>query len=121
MPTLLPSRPLSEPRLSLHKTIRFLILVASVRFLDLRMHRVVRQGSGYSDDRLLRLMRRWLATHEAIAALLPGIPEPQHVREVRAILPGFARNPEEHPRPPFRWTLGGIAGRAWWSRGDPTS
>ena len=86
MPTQLPARPTAEPRLSLPKTARFLLLVARVRLLDIRMHCVVRQGSGFSDDRLLRLMRRWLALHERIAALLPGIPEPEHVREVRAIL-----------------------------------
>ena len=86
MPTQLPTRPTVERRLSLPETARFLILVARVRLLDLRMHRVVRQGPGFSDDRLLHLMRRWLALHEAIAATLPGVPEPKHVREVRAIL-----------------------------------
>ncbi|MCJ2086110.1 hypothetical protein MKK88_08900 [Methylobacterium sp. E-005] len=86
MPTLLPSRPPSEPRLSLPQTVRFLALVARVRLHDARMHVVVRQGSGFSDDRLLRLMRRWLALHQEIGAMLPGVPEPEYVAEVRAIL-----------------------------------
>ena len=95
MPTQLPTRPMVEPRLSLPETARFLILVARVRLLDVQMHRIVRQGSGFSDDRLLRLMRRWLVTHERIGALLPGIPEPEHVREVRAILQGSTRHRDQ--------------------------
>ena len=35
---------------------------------------------------LLRLLWKWLSCHKAIAVLLPGIPEPEHVAEVRAIL-----------------------------------
>ncbi|MCJ2065453.1 hypothetical protein MKK63_22465 [Methylobacterium sp. J-088] len=46
----------------------------------------VRRGQGFADDRLLRLMWRWLALHERIAAMLPGIPEPEHDADVRAIL-----------------------------------
>ena len=86
MPTQLPTRPTIEPRLSLSETARFLILVARVRLLDLQMHRIVRQGSSFSDDRLLRLMRHWLALHERIGTLLPGIPEPEQVRIVRATI-----------------------------------
>ena len=86
MPTALPYRISQARRLSRLDFARLLILVARVRLLDLRMHAVVRRGSGFADDRLLRLMRRWLALHEAIGALLPATPEPQHVAEVRAIL-----------------------------------
>ena len=106
MPTLLPHRPPAEPRLSLPETVRFLVLVASVRLLDLRMHAEVRRGQGFADDRLLRLMRRWLALHERVAALLPGIPEPEHVREVRAILRPLdeikRRAADVRPHPPAR-------------------
>ncbi|MCJ2121348.1 hypothetical protein [Methylobacterium sp. J-077] len=35
---------------------------------------------------MLRLMRKSLRLHDAIAALLPGLPEAEHVRQVRAIL-----------------------------------
>ncbi|MCJ2136694.1 hypothetical protein MKK69_22030 [Methylobacterium sp. J-026] len=91
MPTALPIRPVSERRLSWRQTVRFLALVARVRWLDMRAHAIVGRGAGFSDDRLLRLMRKWLACHEAIAALLPGVPEPEHVREVRAILRGPPR------------------------------
>lgn len=86
MPTLLPSRPAPVRRLSWPETIRFLTLVARVRWLDMRAHALVDRGAGFSDDRLLHLMRKWLALHEAIGALLPGIPEPEHVGEVRTIL-----------------------------------
>ena len=86
MPTALPTRPAAEPRLSWPQTARFLVLVARVRWLDKRAHALVGRGAGFSDDQLLRLMRKWLACHEAIAALLPDTPEPEHVREVRAIL-----------------------------------
>ena len=88
MPTMLPDRPAIEPRLSRPQTIRFLALVGRVRWLDMRGYALVGRGAGFSDDRLLRLMRRWLACYEAIGALLPGISEPEHVREVRAILAG---------------------------------
>lgn len=86
MPTVLPYRPSTDRHLSLPDTARFLILVGRVRLLDARMHRVVRRGAGFSDDRLLHLMRRWLALHERIAAMLPRILEPKHVREMRVIL-----------------------------------
>ncbi|WP_267359790.1 hypothetical protein [Methylobacterium sp. GC_Met_3] len=68
------------------ETVRFLLLIARVRLLDLRLHVIVSLGYGFGDDQLLRLMRRWLALHEAIGVLLPGMPEPEHVREVRAII-----------------------------------
>lgn len=86
MPTQLPTRPTDDRRLSLPDSARFLFLVARVRLLDARLHVLVAWGWGLGDDRLLRLMRRWLSYHDAIGALLPGIPEPQHVKEVRAIL-----------------------------------
>ncbi|MCJ2063063.1 hypothetical protein MKK63_10115 [Methylobacterium sp. J-088] len=72
--------------MSLPETARLLLLVARVRLLDLLMHVEVRRGQGFADDRLLRLMRRWLAMHEAVGALLPGITEPEHDADVRAIL-----------------------------------
>lgn len=86
MPTILPNhtarlRPLPWPTVA-----RLVFLVAWIRWLDMRAHALVNRGSGLADDRLLRLMRRWLACHETVAGLLPGLPEPKHVAEVRAIL-----------------------------------
>ena len=90
MPTLLPSP--RGRRLSLTQTARFLFLVACVRLLDARLGalylRAERRGREPHGPTLLRLVRRWLAIHEEIGAMLPGIPEPPHVREVRAVL-GF--------------------------------
>ncbi|MBN4098595.1 MULTISPECIES: hypothetical protein [Methylobacterium] len=101
MPTAIPIRPAPERCLSWPDTARLLILVARVRILDLEMHTVVRHGSGFADDRLLHLMRRWLAQHEAISALLPGVAEPRHVAEVRAIL----QVPNSRPEPEDRRAL----------------
>lgn len=86
MPTALPTLAQHIRRLSRRDAARLLILVARVRLLNLWMHAEVRRGSGFADDRLLRLMGRWLALHEAIGALLPATPEPEHVAEVRATL-----------------------------------
>lgn len=93
MPTELPTgtaRPVR--RLSLGQTVRFLFLVAQVRLLDLRLSALYsgaeRRGREPHGPTLLRLVRRWLAVHERIGALLPGIPEPPHVQQVRVVL-GF--------------------------------
>ncbi|MCJ2023117.1 hypothetical protein [Methylobacterium sp. J-067] len=93
MPTTLPitaARPVR--RLSLGETVRFLFLVAEVRLLDLRLSALYggaeRRGREPHGPTLLRLVRRWLAVHERIGALLPGIPEPPHVQQVRVVL-GF--------------------------------
>ncbi|MCJ2124779.1 hypothetical protein [Methylobacterium sp. J-077] len=88
MPTLLPNHPARLRVLPWPTVGRLVFLVARIRWLDMRAHALVGRGAGLADDRLLRLMRKWLACHEAVAGLLPGIPEPKHVAEVRAILMG---------------------------------
>ncbi|MCJ2012654.1 hypothetical protein [Methylobacterium sp. J-076] len=92
MPTALPASPPRERRLSLPQTARLLFLVARVRLLDLRLagldSRAARRGQDPHGPTLLRLVRHWLAIHERIGALLPGVPEPPHVQEVRVVL-GF--------------------------------
>lgn len=89
MPTLLPTRPAPERRLSPLETIRFLGLIVRVRWLDRRLHaahrRVDRLGLDAAGDELLRLAQRWLATHQQIGILL-GVPERPHVAQVRATL-----------------------------------
>ncbi len=86
MPTALPYRAPQVRRLSWRETVRFLALVARVRWLDWRLHAASRHdGSDEAGDRLLALAQRWLAIHAAIGALL-GIPEPSHVARVRATL-----------------------------------
>lgn len=90
MPVSLPSRSPRAPRLSLFDSALFLILVARARLLDLRLaalyRRAERRGCDPHGPTLLRFVRRWLAIHDQIGALLPGIPEPSHVHEVRMIL-----------------------------------
>ena len=92
MPTALPTSSPRERRLFLSQTARLLFLVARGRLLDLRLaglySRAARRGQDPHGPTLLRLVRRWLAIHERIGALLPGIPEPPHVHEVRVVL-GF--------------------------------
>lgn len=99
MPTALPFRPVRVRRLSWPETIRFLRLVAHLRWLDRRLHaahaRVDRLGLDMGGAALLRLAHRWLATHEAVAALL-GIPEPPQVTQVRIAL----RRPRPAQPPP---------------------
>ena len=57
--------------------------------LDVRLQRahrrVDRLGLDAAGDDLLRLARRWLASHEAISVLL-NCSEPTHVAQVRARL-----------------------------------
>jgi hypothetical protein len=87
MPTLLPSRRHDDRRLTFSQTVMFLVLIARIRILDMRLaalyERAERRGQEPHGPTLLRLVRRWLTIHERIAALLPGIPEPPHVQEVR--------------------------------------
>lgn len=86
MPVSLPYRAPQVRRLSWRETVRFLVLVARVRWLDWRLHAASRHdGSDEAGDRLLALARRWLEIHAEIGALL-GIPEPPHVAEVRTTL-----------------------------------
>ena len=105
MPTGIPGDPWRDRRLSLPQTIRFFVLLAKIQILDARLHSLTRQGAGFADDRLLRVARKWLACHEAIGALLPGVLEPEYVAEMRAILHplaeirGRAAGP---PHPPGR-------------------
>jgi len=49
-------------------------------------------GPDAGGDELLRLARRWLACHEAIAALL-GTEEPAAVTQVRAAIRSPCRSP----------------------------
>ncbi|MBE7203715.1 MAG: hypothetical protein INR70_38790, partial [Parafilimonas terrae] len=90
MPTSLPTRSARAQRLSLPETARLLFLVARVRFLDLRLSGLYspaeRRGRDPHGPTLLRLIRRWLAVHESIGSLLPWVPEPPHVQEVRTLL-----------------------------------
>jgi hypothetical protein len=90
MPTLIPSRRYDDRRLTFSQTAVFLVLIVRVRILDARLsalyERAERRGQEPHGPTLLRLVRRWLALHERIAALLPGILEPPHVQEVRAVL-----------------------------------
>jgi hypothetical protein len=91
MPTQLPANPRRHDsrRLTFSQTGVFLILIMRIRVLDMRLSvlyaRAERRGGEPHGPTLLRLVRRWLAIHERIAALLPGIPEPPHVQEVRGI------------------------------------
>lgn len=88
MPTLLPST--RGRRLSLTQTARFLFLVARVRLLDARLAalylRAERRDREAHGPTLPRLVRLWLAIKEEISAMLPGLPEPPHVRQFRAVL-----------------------------------
>jgi hypothetical protein len=90
MPTALPSRRHDGRRLTFPQTVVFLTLIVRVRVLDMRLSalyaRAERRGGEPHGPTLLRLVRRWLVIHERIGVLLPGIPEPPHVREVRAVL-----------------------------------
>jgi hypothetical protein len=90
MPTTLPNRPATEPDLPWLNVGRLAILVARVRLIDLRLHVLVWWGAGFADDSVLRLMRRWLKLHDAIAILLPALPEPEHVAQVRVVLRGLS-------------------------------
>ena len=94
MPTALPSRRHDDRRLTLLQTVAFLALIARARILDMRLsalyERAERRGQEPHGPTLLRLVRRWLTIHERIGALLPGIPEPPHVEQVRAVLQASA-------------------------------
>lgn len=89
MPTTIhtPYRP--ARRLSWRETTRFFRLLARARWLHFRLtaahRRVDRLGLDVAGDELLRLARRWLATHQEIAALL-DIEAPLHVEQVRTVL-----------------------------------
>ncbi|MGU3664532.1 hypothetical protein ACLBX9_10150 [Methylobacterium sp. A49B] len=100
MPTALPIRLATAEaaqRLSWPATARLLILLLRVRWLNRRLvvahQRVDRLGLDVAGPDLLLTARRWLATHEAIAALL-GRPEPDHVTQVRATLRHWDPTPE---------------------------
>ncbi|MGU3668427.1 hypothetical protein ACLBX9_29960 [Methylobacterium sp. A49B] len=92
MPTTLPDRTdivAAAQRLSWRDTAKFLILLARVHWLNRRLnaaHRgVERHGLDIAGPDLVIAARRWLDTHEAIAALL-AIPEPPEAAKVRATL-----------------------------------
>ena len=89
MPTALPFRLPPVRRLTLPETVRFLVLIVRVRWLDRRLHAAHRRvdclGLDAAGDELLRLARRWLDLHQQIGAML-GISELPHVAIVRATL-----------------------------------
>lgn len=64
---------------------RLYVLLARVRWIDARLNFLYRGGQSPQGEKLLRLMEEWLALHERISDLLPGIPEPPHVQEIRGI------------------------------------
>ena len=96
MPTALPFRRHDDRRLTFAQTVVFLVLIVRVRVLDMHLSalyaRAERRGREPHGPTLLRLVRRWLTIHERIGALLPGIPEPPHVRDVRAALALYRRD-----------------------------
>ena len=107
MPTALPKRPeiaVAAQRLSWRDTIRFVILLARVRWLNRRLEaahrRVECHGLDIAEPDLVIAARRWLDLHEAIARLL-GIPEPLHVAQVRATIGPPHISGVKHPRPPL--------------------
>lgn len=92
MPTILRKRPeiaVAAQRLSWRDTVRFVILLAQVRWLNRRLEaarcRVEHYGFDIAGPDLVIAARRWLDLHEAIAHLL-GIPEPSHVAQVRVTI-----------------------------------
>lgn len=97
MPTILSARSEAADavrRLSLVKTIRFVILTLRVRRLNRQMAaaylRCERESLDAAGPDLVWAVDRWAACHQAIASLL-GIPEPPHVAQVRARLRGSQR------------------------------
>lgn len=64
---------------------RLYVLLAQVRWIDARLNFLYRGGRSPQGENLLRLMRRWLALHEAAAVIL-GRSLPPHVEQVRALL-----------------------------------
>lgn len=89
MPTAIPAPGRPARRLSWRETARFFRLLARARWLHFQLtaahRRVDRLGLDLAGGELLRLARRWLATHEEIAALL-DIEAPPHVAQVRTVL-----------------------------------
>jgi hypothetical protein len=111
MPTTLPSRSKAATlaqSLSWPETARFLILLLRVRWLNRQLEgarrRVTHHGLNVAGVDLVVIARRWLETHEAIAALL-GTPEPPEVAKVRATLrplDEIRRRAEAAPPPPVQ-------------------
>ena len=92
MPTVLPARSgtvAAYQQLSWLNTVRVIILLAQVRWLNRRLEaarrRVDRYGLEVAGPDLVLTATRWLAVHETIGDLL-GCPEPPHVAQVRATL-----------------------------------
>ena len=73
---------------------RLYVLLAQVRWIDARLNFLYRGGRSPQGEKLLRLMGKWLAAHEAAAVILRR-PLPLHVEQVRAILQATS----QHPRP----------------------
>ena len=114
MPTVLPDRPkaaAAAQRLSWPDTVRLLILLARVRWLNRRLDTARRQvahhGLDVAGPDLVIVARRWLMMHEAIATLL-RIPEPPEVAKVRATLRPLdeVRRRAMTAPPPSRSSLG---------------
>lgn len=96
MPTQLPAehRRHGSRRLTFSQTAVFLVLIVRLRILDMCLSafygRADWRGREPHGPTLLGLVRRWLAIHERIAALLLGILVPPHIQEVRDIFEMFA-------------------------------
>ena len=73
---------------------RLYVLLVQVRWIDALLNFLYRGGRSPQGEKLLRLMRRWLDAHEAMAAILRR-PAPPHVEQVRVILRGLHRAPAE--------------------------
>jgi hypothetical protein len=78
------------------KVTRLYLLLARVRWIDMRLNLLYRGGRSPRGEKLLPLMEQWLAAHEAAAVILRR-PLPPHVEQVRAILRGLG---SQHPRSP---------------------
>jgi hypothetical protein len=64
---------------------RLFLLLVRVRLIDARLNFLYRGGRSPQGEKLLRLVRRWLALHEAAAVILRR-PLPPHVEQVRSVL-----------------------------------
>lgn len=85
MPTTVRESVRRSPPLPWREVARLYVLLAQVRWIDARLNFLYRSNRSLQDEKLLHLMRRWLALHEAAAVILRR-PLPPHVEQVRALL-----------------------------------